>query len=118
MPSTARLTILAFGATSFLAGLTTLADPSSFLAREDLPAAAVGPVRGNALAAIAMGIYYSLAAYQDNEAFFLATVPMRLLTTVVFWKQDWKVAAAWEGIGATLTALALLGGKRSKAKKR
>ncbi|KAK0717806.1 hypothetical protein B0T26DRAFT_710896 [Lasiosphaeria miniovina] len=50
-----------------------------------------------------MGIYYTLGACQNNRAFFLATVPMRLLTTAVFWGQNWRAAALWEGIGALLT---------------
>ena len=31
-----------------------------------------------------MALYYSLAAYQENRTFFIATVPMRLLTAIVF----------------------------------
>ena len=59
-----------------------------------------------------MGIYYSLAAYQENRSFFKLTVPMRLLTATVFWGQGgtWKVAGLWEGAGAVLTGLALLAG--------
>jgi hypothetical protein len=66
--------------------------------------------KGNSLAAIAMGIYYSLAAYQENRSFFKLTVPMRLLTATVFWGQGgmWKGAGLWEGVGAGLTGLALL----------
>lgn len=66
-------------------------------------------VTGNSLAAIAMGIYYTLAAYQENRLFFLLTVPMRMLTSIVFWNQagGWKMASVWEGGGAALTAFAL-----------
>ncbi|KAL7793061.1 hypothetical protein V8C37DRAFT_379163 [Trichoderma ceciliae] len=73
----------------------------------NLPPGAMPAVKGNALAAIGMGIYYTLAAYQNNTAFFAATVPMRLLTATVFWGQDWKAASIWEGGGAVLTAAAL-----------
>ena len=68
------------------------------------------PMRGNALAAIAMGIYYSLAAWQENWTFFKLTVPMRCLTAFVFWDagDQWKIAGIWEGLGAALTAAALL----------
>jgi hypothetical protein len=67
---------------------------------------------GNSLAAIAMGIYYTLAAYQENRTFFYLTVPMRLLTSLVFWRQggEWKIAGAWEGGGALITAGALMVG--------
>ena len=82
-------------------------------------------MNGNSLAAIAMGIYYTLAAYQENDVFFALTVPMRLLSTAVFWSQSrglsagqsesesagaqaWMLAAAWEGGGAVLTAAALV----------
>lgn len=66
-------------------------------------------VKGNSLAAIAMGIYYMLAASQENRLFFLLTVPMRMLTSIVFWNQggSWKMAGVWEGGGAALTAFAL-----------
>ncbi|KAK3361275.1 hypothetical protein B0T24DRAFT_642878 [Lasiosphaeria ovina] len=107
MPSYSAATILLFGITSFAAGATSLIWPAPTLAALDLPTSALPAARGNSLAAIAMGIYYTLGAYQNNRAFFLATVPMRLLTTAVFWGQNWRAAALWEGIGALLTGLAL-----------
>jgi hypothetical protein len=55
-----------------------------------------------------MGLYYNLAAYQENRSFFMMTVSMRLLTTAVFIRQGWTPAALWEGGGAVLTALALI----------
>ncbi|CAN8096210.1 unnamed protein product [Discula destructiva] len=64
-------------------------------------------MKANSLAAIAMGIYYPLAAFQENQAFFIATVPMRSLSATVFWLPDWRAAAIWEGAGAALTGLAL-----------
>ncbi|KAH6608534.1 hypothetical protein Trco_001880 [Trichoderma cornu-damae] len=103
-----RVTILAFGITSFASGIASLVSPASMLEALDLPSGAIPAVKGNALAAVAMGIYYTLAAYQNNAAFFAATVPMRLLTAAVFWGQDWKAASIWEGAGAGLTAAALL----------
>lgn len=103
-------TILAFGITSFLSGAYSLLFPSRFLSTFSLPASALPAARGNALAAIAMGIYYTLASVQENRAFFAATVPMRLLTATVFWMQGggWRVPGLWEGIGAGLTGLTLL----------
>lgn len=110
MPSYASTTILGFGASCFLTGGYTLLCPSAILSTLSLPASALPAVRGNGLAAIAMGIYYTLASVQENRAFFAATVPMRLLTASVFWLQGdgWKTAGLWEGIGAGLTALTLL----------
>jgi hypothetical protein len=57
-----------------------------------------------------MGIYYTLAAFQENRAFFFLTIPMRMLTSTVFWRQggDWKIASIWEGGGAVLTGVALM----------
>lgn len=57
-----------------------------------------------------MGIYYTLAAYQENRTFFFLTVPMRMLTATVFWSQGgaWKLAGMWEGGGAVVTGLALV----------
>jgi hypothetical protein len=115
MVSAAQATIYLFGASSLLAGLACLAAPALVE-----PGVATHPetlpfVRANGLAATAMGIYYPLAAYQDNAAFFAATVPMRLLTTAVFWAQGWPGAAAWEGLGAAATAMALGLGNKQKA---
>ena len=99
MASPSALTIYLFGATAFGAGVHTLLFSSS---------PATPEMKANSLAAIAMGIYYPLAAYQENRAFFIATVPMRSLSATVFWQQGWVEAAVWEGVGATLTGLALI----------
>lgn len=120
MASLSAITIYVFGLSSFLIGTMNLLSPPSALAIFDLPIQALPATNGNALAAIAMGIYYILAAYQENKTFFIITVPMRLLTTAVFWSHEgaWKMAAAWEGGGSLLTFLALLwegwGWKRSQ----
>lgn len=98
MPSLAAFTIYAFGLTAFGAGVYNLTLTHPIAAAE---------MKANSLAAIAMGIYYPLAAYQENRAFFIATVPMRSLSATVFWNQGWKDAAIWEGTGAVLTGLAL-----------
>lgn len=110
MPSYTAYTILAFGATSLLSGAYSLLFPDALLSTFSLPASALPAARGNALAAIAMGIYYTLASVQENRAFFAATVPMRLLTATVFWMQGggWRVPSLWEGIGAGLTGVTLL----------
>lgn len=76
MSSTTALTLYAFGNTAFYAGLSTLFDPQSNAQFLALPAAALTAVRGNGLAAIAIGNYYTLAAYQENTVFALASVPM------------------------------------------
>jgi hypothetical protein len=110
MPSPTALTLYAFGVSAFIAGVSTLVDPQSNAKFLMLPTAALPAVRGNGLAAIAMGIYYTLAAYQENKAFALATVPMRCTTASVFFATggNWHVAAWWEGGSAAITALALL----------
>ncbi|EFQ25746.1 hypothetical protein CGRA01v4_02177 [Colletotrichum graminicola] len=116
-PGVARYTILAFGLSSFIAGVGSLMRPSGALASLNLPAAALPAANGNALAAIAMGVYYTLAVAQENRPFFLATVPMRLASAVVFWRQGWVGVAAWEGGGAALTLLALAwDARRAKGK--
>jgi hypothetical protein len=120
MPSASALTIYLFGFTALAAGLNSLLSslltPESGLASFSLPASALPAMQGNALAAIAMGLYYSLAAYQENRAFFIATVPMRLLTAIVFGCHQgvWKTASLWEGFGAILTLGALIMTKERK----
>ncbi|KAE9367619.1 hypothetical protein N431DRAFT_349587 [Stipitochalara longipes BDJ] len=110
MPSPAAWTIYVFGATAFVAGWWQLISPESAVQSLGLSVECVLAANGNSLAAIAMGIYYSLAAYQENRTFFKLTVPMRMLTATVFWGQGgtWKVAGLWEGLGAGLTGLALI----------
>jgi hypothetical protein len=111
MPSPAALTIYAFGVTALIAGIVSLLDPASSSSQLGFPLACAPVARGNALAAIAMGLYYNLAAYQENTAFFIASVPMRLLTTTVFFAQGWTAPAVWEGAGAVITGVALLVGR-------
>ena len=109
-PSITSLTIYAFGLSAFAVGVHNLLFPQYALASLNLPADAITAMKGNSLAAIAMGIYYTLAAYQRNRAFFLLTIPMRLLTATVFWRAGgpWKYASSWEGGGALITAIAML----------
>lgn len=119
MPSAAALTVYCFGATSLLAGLHNLLLPSRALATLDLPSACASASNGLALAAIAMGVYYPLAAFQENSAFFLMTIPMRSLTAAVFWSYGtaaWRLPAAWEGLGALATAVALIWGRRRQTR--
>ncbi|KAJ2905280.1 hypothetical protein MKZ38_005793 [Zalerion maritima] len=110
MPSPTALTIYVFGISSLAAGIVNLINPSSALSTFSLPFEALPAVNGNSLAAIAMGIYYPLLAYQENRAFFMFTIPMRCLTATVFVRQggNWKIAGLWEGGGAVLTMLALV----------
>lgn len=110
MPSPSAYTIYAFGLSSFLFGAVTLLDPITGAERLELDTSAKPVVMASSLAAIAMGIYYTLAAYQENCAFFWLTVPMRSLTTTVFLRQGggWTAPGIWEGLGATATLLALI----------
>lgn len=107
MPPPSALASYLFGLTALPMGVLTLFSPAHTLRTLGLPATALPAVRGNALAAIGMGIYYTLAAWQRNRLFFALSVPMRLLSTAVFWAQGWKAAAVWEGAGAVLTVGAL-----------
>ncbi|KAF3934266.1 hypothetical protein ABW19_dt0201306 [Dactylella cylindrospora] len=109
MPSAAAISIYLFGATSLLAGVANLLFPEQALASLDLPESALGASNGMSLAAIAMGLYYPLAAAQNNRTFFKFTIGMRMLTATVFWHQGgpWRIPSLWEGFGAALTAAAL-----------
>ncbi|RSL61018.1 hypothetical protein CEP54_006480 [Fusarium duplospermum] len=108
MLSPVQITITAFGVSAFVSGVSTLVNPNYTLEFLNLPLAALPSVRGNALAAIGMGIYYSLAAFQNNTAFFAASVPMRLLSATIFWFQGWEAASIWEGTASIATGMALL----------
>ena len=121
-PSPAALTIALFGLTALISGLMTLISPSTFfpipppttLPPTNLPTNLRPPpptqsspclpsIYGNGLAATAMGLYYLLAAWQENRLFFLATVPMRVVSGVVFWRVGLRGVGVWEGGGAVLT---------------
>ena len=107
-PSPTSITVLTFGITSFALGIATIVlPPASIIETLQVSPDALPAVRASSLAATAMGIYYTLATYQGNTAFFAWTVPMRLLTTAVMWNQGWKGTALWEGAGAISTAIAL-----------
>lgn len=114
MPSNAAITIYLFGITSFFAGINILLSPESALDSFNLSPDALPPMLGNGLAATAMGLYYCLAAWQENRIFFTLTVPMRTLTATLFWKVggSWQLAAYWEGAGAFLTLVALISQRR------
>jgi hypothetical protein len=108
MPSLAAILIYILGLSCFVTGWFTLWDPMSAAAQLGFPSVCIPVSRGNSLAAIAMGVYYTLAGYQGNKIFFWLSVPMRLLTTTVFWNQGWNTPAIWEGSCAFLTLGALL----------
>ena len=67
------------------------------------------------MASLNMGVYYLLAAATEWRPFFLFTVPFRLVTFTVFTTLvltgvapgRFFTVAAWEGIGAVVTGLAL-----------
>ncbi|OAX79235.1 hypothetical protein ACJ72_06446 [Emergomyces africanus] len=114
--SLSTLTIYIFGLSSLFHGIRTLLHPSGVLIPLGLPATALPAINATSLAAIAMGLYYTLAAYQRNKSFYALTVPMRLLTASVLWNQSrlgvkdrgWRTAALWEAGGALMTGLALV----------
>ncbi|MCJ1399709.1 hypothetical protein MMC11_002911 [Xylographa trunciseda] len=115
MPPISSLSIYLFGTTAFVAGAAHLVSPQTALSSLDLPASALPAVHGNSLAAIAMGIFYTLAAWQNNRAFYTLSVPMRSLTAAVLWAQGgpWRLVAMWEAAGALLTGTALVWEGRS-----
>lgn len=119
MPSALALTIALFGISCLVAGIHTIISPPTFIANFSLPPDALPTVYGNGLAAIAMGLYYILAAYQENWMFFIATIPMRLLTATVFASLGgpWMLPAVWEGVGA-LASLAAAVWESSKKREK
>ncbi|KAK6526512.1 hypothetical protein TWF694_005095 [Orbilia ellipsospora] len=128
--SFAAITIHLFGISAFIAGTLTTISPAITASNLSLPAipGTLESVQANGLAAIAMGIYYNIAGYQENRTFMIATVPMRLLTTMVFLKSaaqagdvdggGWMTAGLWEGLGALATAIALWADSKAKTKNR
>ncbi|MER5886385.1 hypothetical protein ABT160_21375 [Streptomyces sp. NPDC001941] len=79
-------------------------------------------ITASSMAAVNMGAYYVLAAMADWKAFFLWTVPFRLLTFTVFTvavvtgraPSGFLGVGIWEGVGAVLTGLALAWERRRR----
>lgn len=114
MPSAPAIATYLFGISALAAGLFSLIDPARSPTQQHVSlacqAACAPSSRANNVAAIAMGIYYPLLAYQENRAFFIATVPVRLFSSVVFARSGagwWEVGMV-EGFGALATAVALV----------
>jgi hypothetical protein len=110
MPSIAALTIHIFGAVALFSGIAGLLNPSFHLQQLDLPAAAAPAIQASSLGAIAIGVFYILAAFQENRAFFKLTLLTRTLTAI--WAMrlggEWTVLGRLEGLGAIITACALV----------
>lgn len=109
MPSLTAITIYIFGLSAFNHGVQNLLSQRKALASKQLPEAALPALNGFSVAIIGIGIYYCLAAYQENRAFFAMTLA-RFISATIFWYQGpaWRVIATWEGFSAALTGLALL----------
>jgi hypothetical protein len=119
-------TIAVFGAMALLMGAVGLAQPDillGLLGFDVVPAAqrADGDytrtfMAASSMASFNMGVYYLLAAVTDWRPFFRFTVVFRLVTTVVFSglilldvaPARFVGVAAWEGLGAVATGVALL----------
>jgi len=108
MPSAAAFTIYLFGASAFHHGVSNLFSPRKALTSKGLPESALPALNGFSVAIIGIGIYYILAAYQENTSFFVMTLA-RFISARIFWAQGpaWRVIATWEGTSAVMTAMAL-----------
>ncbi len=118
-------TMFIFGALAFLLGIVGLIRPEWTLALVGFDvierAQRVGAdytlvfVTASSMASFNMGIYYMLAVLNNFKAFYLWTVPFRVVTFTVFLlavfsglaPMGFIGVAAWELVGAVLTGLAL-----------
>ncbi|KAG4293192.1 hypothetical protein FPRO06_12680 [Fusarium proliferatum] len=108
MPSITAVTIFIFGLSAFNHGVSNLISPRKALAAKQLQDSALPALNGFSVAIIGIGIYYMLAAYQENRGFFTLTLA-RFISARIFWLQGpaWRVIATWEAFSAALTAVAL-----------
>ncbi|KAF4430457.1 hypothetical protein FACUT_8823 [Fusarium acutatum] len=108
MPSITAVTIFIFGLSAFNHGVSNLISPRKALAVKQLQDSALPALNGFSVAIIGIGIYYMLAAYQENRGFFTLTLA-RFISARIFWLQGpaWRVIATWEAFSAVLTAVAL-----------
>ncbi|MFV2106463.1 hypothetical protein [Micromonospora sp. LOL_015] len=125
-------TVAVFGAMALLLGAVGLAQPDVLLVLlgfDTLPTGerAAGDytrtfMAASSMASFNMGVYYLLAAVTDWRPFFLFSVIFRLVTTVVFTvvvvaevaPVRFVGVAAWEGLGAVVTGVALLTERRRR----
>lgn len=125
-------TVAVFGAMALLLGAVGLAQPDVLLVLlgfDTLPTGerAAGDytrtfMAASSMASFNMGVYYLLAAVTDWRSFFLFSVIFRLVTTVVFTvvvaaevaPVRFVGVAAWEGLGAVVTGVALLTERRRR----
>ncbi len=123
--SAAGWTMMVFGILAFLLGLLGLIRPEIVLSMLgfsviDRAARAAGDytlvfMTAASMASFNMGVYYMVGAFTDWKAFFLWTVPFRLVTFTVFTAtalsgiapMRFILVGAWEGLGAVVTGLAL-----------
>jgi hypothetical protein len=112
----AALTMLVFGTLITASGMTGLFMPGLLL---DF----FGPSRGGAVlfvmacsqASLAMGVYYMLAAVNNNRMFIGRSVPLRMINFAVFASMvllgfapgQWLLVAGLELVGALVTGIAL-----------
>ncbi|KAF5704097.1 hypothetical protein FMUND_12708 [Fusarium mundagurra] len=103
-----RYNNLHFGLSAFNHGVSNLISPRKALAAKQLPESVLPALNGFSVSIIGIGIYYMLAAYQENRGFFALTLT-RFITARIFWLQGppWRVIAKWEAFSAGLTAAAL-----------
>ncbi|WBB97315.1 hypothetical protein O7543_17910 [Solwaraspora sp. WMMA2080] len=125
-------TVAVFGAMALLLGAVGLAQPDVLLVLlgfDTLPTGerAAGDythtfMTASSMASFNMGVYYLLASVTDWRPFFLFSVIFRLVTTVVFTvvvvaevaPVRFVGVAAWEGLGAVVTGVALLTERRRR----
>lgn len=123
--SAAGWTIAIFGVMALLSGVVGLVSPDTTLGGLGFETLAPGErapgdytrvfLAASSMASLNMGVYYLLAAATEWRPFFVFTVPFRLVTFTVFTTLvltdvapgRFFTVAAWEGIGAVVTGLAL-----------
>jgi uncharacterized membrane protein len=121
--SAAGWTIAVFGALAVIMGVVGLVSPDSLLRSLGFEVAAdraAGDytkvfMAASSMASFNMGVYYLLAAAHDWRPFFAFTVAFRAVTVTVFAllvlvgpaPDGFLGVAAWEGLGAVATGVAL-----------
>jgi hypothetical protein len=114
MPSATAITAYLFGVSAIYEGATILLAPRRGLAAKQLPEAALPSLNAFSVAVTGIGMFYLLAAYQENKIFFLFSL-FRLPAAAIFAAQGpgWRPRAIWEGVATLLTAVALVWDARS-----
>jgi len=110
MPSPAAISLYAFGISTIVFNLPYMFFPNQCARDFLLPPTAAASLKISSLEAVGEAVFYCLAAYQENRAFFKLSVLIRALTAS--WRLSYGTSLflmeIWNLVNTGWTAIALI----------